>query len=210
MYGIQVNGAGQIAGRFNATMANRIFIFADEVTINNGREADKLKGIISEPTINLERKGIDPEPMPNYARLIFASNSSQVLRASIRERRYLVLEPSAEIAQQKGYFDRLHGWINNNGAAHLLHYLLKHDIKDFDPRRAPVTAALVKEILSNLPPAEQYVYTELLNETPFRGEARIIVSKEIEHFCDQCRSEGIEITYPAVLSGDVLRAGARS
>lgn len=200
MYGIQVNGAGQIAGRFNATMANRIFIFADEVTINNGREADKLKGIISEPTINLERKGIDPEPMPNYARLIFASNSSQVLRASIRERRYLVLEPSAAIAQQKGYFDRLHGWINNNGAAHLLDYLLKHDIKEFDPRRAPTTTALVHEILSNLPPAEQYVYTELLNETPFRGEARIIVSQEIDRFYNQCRSEGIELTVPAARS----------
>lgn len=206
MYGIQVNGAGQIAGRFNATMANRIFIFADEVTINNGREADKLKGIISEPTINLERKGIDPEPMPNYARLIFASNSEQVLRASIRERRYLVLEPSAAIAQQKGYFDRLHNWINNNGAAHLLDFLLKHEIKDFDPRRAPITAALVREILSNLPPAEQYVYTELCSETPFRGEARIIITSEIDRFVTQCRNEGMEITLPAArrLLGRVL------
>lgn len=167
---------------------------------NNGREADKLKGIISEPTINLERKGIDPEPMPNYARLIFASNSNQVLRASIRERRYLVLEPSAAIAQQKGYFDRLHDWINNNGAAHLLDYLLKHDIGNFDPRRAPATAALTREILSNLPPAEQYVYTELLSETPFRGEARIIVSQEIDRFYNQCRSEGVELTVPAARS----------
>ncbi|EEJ8448077.1 toprim domain-containing protein [Salmonella enterica] len=206
MYGIQVNGAGQIAGRFNSTMANRIFIFADEVTINNGREADKLKGIISEPTINLERKGIDPEPMPNYARLIFASNSEQVLRASIRERRYLVLEPSAAIAQQKGYFDRLHGWINNNGAAHLLDYLLRYDIKDFDPRRAPVTAALVREILSNLPPAEQYVYTELCSEAPFRGEARLIITSEIDRFMAQCRDDGIELTLPAArrLLGRVL------
>lgn len=206
MYGIQVNGAGQIAGRFNSTMANRIFIFADEVTINNGREADKLKGIISEPTINLERKGIDPEPMPNYARLIFASNSEQVLRASIRERRYLVLEPSAAIAQQKGYFDRLHSWINNNGAAHLLDYLLRYDIKDFDPRRAPVTAALVREILSNLPPAEQYVYTELCSETPFRGEARLIITSEIDRFMTQCRDDGIELTLPAArrLLGRVL------
>lgn len=111
-----------------------------------------------------------------------------------------MLEPSAEIAQQKGYFDRLHNWINNNGAAHLLDFLLKYEIKDFDPRRAPFTAALVREILSNLPPAEQYVYTELCSETPFRGEARIVISQEIERFYAQCRSEGIELTVPAARS----------
>ncbi|WP_410966913.1 primase-helicase family protein, partial [Salmonella sp. SAL04277] len=85
-----------------------LLVFADEVTIHKPSEADRLKAIISEPTFNLERKGIDAEPMPNFARLIFASNSTQVLQAGIRERRYLVLEPSPEKAQSREYFDRLY------------------------------------------------------------------------------------------------------
>lgn len=196
-YGVQVNGAGQIAGKFNATMANKLLVFADEVTVSNSREADRLKGIISEDTINLERKGIDPEPMPNFSRLIFASNSEQVLRASIRERRYLVLEPSPEFAQEKHYFDRLHQWITSNGAAHLMDYLLHFDLSHFDPRRAPVTAGLIREILNNLPPAEGYIYAELCSPAPFRGLARLSVSEEIERFVSQCRDTGVDMAIPA-------------
>lgn len=205
-YGVQINGAGQIAGKFNATMANKLLVFADEVTVSNSREADKLKGIISEDTINLERKGIDPEPMPNFSRLIFASNSEQVLRASIRERRYLVLEPSAEKAQDKHYFDRLHNWINSGGAAHLMDWLLKFDLSGFDPRRAPVTAGLIREILSNLPPAESYVYQELCSDAPFRGQARLSASEEIDRFVSVCRDTGIDMALPAArrLIGRIL------
>ncbi|KGA42346.1 helicase [Pectobacterium odoriferum] len=196
-YGVQVNGAGQIAGKFNATMANKLMVFADEVTVNNSREADRLKGIISEDTINLERKGIDPEPMPNFSRLIFASNSEQVLRASVRERRYLVLEPAPEHAQQKDYFDRLHNWINAGGASHLMAYLLQVDITHFDPRRAPMTAGLVKEIISNLPPAESYIYSELYSDKPFRGVARLSASEEVDRFIAVRRESGSDISAPA-------------
>ncbi|EFV4531340.1 helicase [Salmonella enterica] len=207
-YGVQVNGAGQIAGKFNATMANKMMVFADEVTVNNSREADRLKGIISEDTINLERKGIDPEPMPNFSRLIFASNSEQVLRASVRERRYLVLEPAPEHAQEKDYFDRLHTWINADGASHLMAYLLQVDISHFDPRRAPMTAGLVKEIVSNLPPAESYVYGELFSDKPFRGVARLSASEEVERFVTFCRESGIDISIPAArrMTGRILSA----
>ncbi|MGX8942074.1 DUF5906 domain-containing protein [Symbiopectobacterium sp. Eva_TO] len=127
-YAVHINGAGQIAGKFNATMANKLLIFADEVTVGRNYEGDRLKGIISENSINLERKGIDPEPMPNFARLIFASNSIQALKAGIRERRYLVLEPDPAHAQEKGYFDNLHNWLNNNGAGRLLNFLQHYDL----------------------------------------------------------------------------------
>ncbi|KJC08731.1 helicase [Citrobacter freundii] len=207
-YGVQVNGAGQIAGKFNATMANKLMVFADEVTVNNSREADRLKGIISEDTINLERKGIDPEPMPNFSRLIFASNSEQVLRASVRERRYLVLEPAPEHAQEKNYFDRLHNWINADGASHLMAYLQQVDISRFDPRRAPMTAGLVKEIISNLPPAECYVYGELYTDKPFRGVARLSASEEVERFVTFSRESGVDISIPAArrMTGRILAA----
>ncbi|HHJ4523176.1 TPA: DUF5906 domain-containing protein [Citrobacter freundii] len=216
-YGVQVNGAGQIAGKFNATMANKLMVFADEVTVNSSREADRLKGIISEDTINLERKGIDPEPMPNFSRLIFASNSEQVLRASIRERRYLVLEPSPEHAQEKHYFDRLHNWIDNDGASHLMAYLLTVDLSAFDPRRAPLTAGLVREILSNLPPAESYVYGELCSPQPFRGLARLSASEEVSRFMAMRQENGESLSLPAarrmigrIFSAIGLRASGRA
>ncbi|WP_413499145.1 primase-helicase family protein [Buttiauxella gaviniae] len=196
MYGIQVNGPGQIAGRFNGTIANKLFVFIDEAELTDARCADRLKALISEPTINLERKGKDPEPMPNYARFVFASNHDRVIRAGLRERRYLVLEPDGTRAQDKGYFDRLHNWIDSGGASRLLAYLMNIDLRNFDPRRPPVTAALIEEKLSSLPPAYQYLYGELWGGKPFNGQERVFAGELVDKFMLWCESNG-ESVQPA-------------
>ncbi|WEM42250.1 DUF5906 domain-containing protein [Photobacterium sp. DA100] len=177
-----VNGHGQIAGRFNSSIANKLLVFADEVDLTDARVADKLKGLISEPTINLERKGIDPEPMPNYSRFIFASNREQVIKAGLRERRYLVLEPDPKYAQDIGYFSNLRAWINDGGAEVLLNHLLSLDITTFSPHKAPATTALLEEKLASLRPSELYLLTELSQERPFNGAARLYVTELVDSF----------------------------
>ncbi|OEF53826.1 primase-helicase family protein [Enterovibrio norvegicus] len=179
---IPVNGHGQIVGRFNSTIANKLLVFADEVELTDTRVADKLKGLITEPTINLERKGIDPEPMPNYSRFMFASNRDQVIRAGLRERRYLVLEPDTKHAQDIGYFSKLRAWIHEGGAEALLHHLLSLDITDFSPHKAPATSALLAEKLTSLKPSESYLFAELSREKPFNGAARLTVTELVEDY----------------------------
>ncbi|KGT88306.1 integrase [Erwinia typographi] len=200
MYGVQVNGPGQIAGRFNGTIANKLFVFVDEAELTDPRASDRLKAIISEPTINLERKGKDPEPMPNYARFVFASNHDRVIRAGMRERRYLVLEPDGSKAQEKGYFDRLHQWIKENGSAKLLAWLLDYDLGNFDPRRPPVTSALVEEKLASLPPAYQYIYSEIWSGNPFNGQANVTAAELVNRFMLWCETQGEDIKEAAARS----------
>ncbi|PHM23357.1 DUF5906 domain-containing protein [Xenorhabdus ehlersii] len=196
-YGVQVNGAEQITNKFNSMMANKLLIFADEATVAKASDGEKLRGIISEPTLNLERKGIDAEPMVNFSRLIFASNSTQALKAGIRERRYLVLEPDGTKAQDKAYFDNLYQWLNDNGASKLLHYLLHYDITHFDRHRAPQTDALKEEILFGLTGLYAYLYAELSKDEPFRGMARIPVSELIDSYLLWCKENNEEETEPA-------------
>lgn len=199
-YAAHINGAGHISGRFNSILANKLLVFADEVTIHKPSEADRLKAIISEPTFNLERKGIDAEPMPNFARLIFASNSTQVLQAGIRERRYLVLEPSPEKAQSREYFDRLYSWLNDGGAAKLLWHLKGVDLSGFDPQRAPQTDALREEILLGLSGVELFLYGELINEPPFNGEVRLFAKDMVSRFVAWSLERGEKLKEPAARS----------
>ena len=208
MYAIQVNGSGQIAGRFNSTIANKLFVFVDEADLTDGRSADRLKAIISEDTVNLERKGKDPEIMPNYARFIFASNRDRVINAGLRERRYLVLEPDAIYAQNKGYFDRLHHWISDNGAQKLLAWLLSYDLSHFDPRRAPVTAALVEEKLASMPAVYQFIYSELWSRQPFKLQSRVNATELVEMLINWSESNGETIKPPAARSavGRIMKA----
>jgi putative DNA primase/helicase len=182
-YAVQVNGAYQLTGRFNSVVANKLLVFADEVDLTDGRTADKLKGLISEPRLSLERKGIDPIQVPNLCRFIFASNHETVIKAGNRERRYLVLEPSSKFAQNTVYFNQLWQWIKANGAHYLYEYLLNYDLTNFDPRRAPITKALLEEKLANLSPYQEFLMSELNQERPFDGMIRM----QTKQMTDKCR-----------------------
>jgi hypothetical protein len=171
-YAVSTNGAYLVTGRFNSVVANRLLIFSDEVDLTDTKSADRLKALISEPTVMIERKGLDAVPVGNYTRFVFASNMDTVLKAGSRERRYLVLEPSPEFAQHKDYFDNYFAWLENNGAAHLMHYLLNLDISDFDPRKAPATQALLDEKLASLPMPLAFMFEELCKEKPFNAMVR--------------------------------------
>lgn len=171
-YAITTNGAYLVTGRFNSVVANKLMIFGDEVDLTDPKSADKLKALISEPTVMIERKGLDAIPVGSYTRFVFASNMDTVLKAGSRERRYLVLEPSPEYAQDTEYFTRYFAWLNDNGAAHLMHYLLNLDITDFDPRKAPSTQALLDEKLASLDMPLAFMYDELCKERPLNGLIR--------------------------------------
>ena len=78
---IYLNGEDQLIQRFNYCVANRLLMFIDEVQVNDPKVYNKIKGIISEPTITMEPKGIDVFQVPNLARLVFTSNHERVLIA---------------------------------------------------------------------------------------------------------------------------------
>jgi hypothetical protein len=189
-YGVQTNGSNLVTGRFNSTLANKLLVFADEVDLTERRTADKLKALISETTMNIERKGIDPVPVANYGRFIFASNMERVLNAGSRERRYLVVEPNASLAQDKDYFDQYFAWLDNAGAEHLMHYLQHLDISDFNPRQAPITKALIEEKLNNLNTAMAFMYEELQKENPFNGRVRATPQDLIHLLTDFAATRG--------------------
>lgn len=200
-HGNKTNGSYSIAGRFNGIVANKLLVFGDEVDLSDKKTADRLKSLISESSVNLERKGLEIEPLPNYCRLIFASNHSKVLNAGTRERRYLVLEPSPEKAQDTEYFKALWAWIREaDSAAKLLHYLLSVDISNFNPYKAPQTAALIAEKIESLSGINRYVYEEIMKQEPFGGKARIIANDLVDDFVRWSERDGFKINYPAARS----------
>lgn len=191
---VQVNGVEQITGKFNSLVANKLIVFGDEVELTNRRASNRLKGLISEPSATVELKGIDAQQVPNYARFIFAGNGENMILAGTRERRYLVLEPSAHLAQDKDYFDGLHRWAGGTGPQALL-YLLSHwDISGFDPRRAPVTYALIEEKLGNLKLIDAYLLEQLMSDSPFQDAKRLETNYLARQFRDWAGAQGEQLS----------------
>lgn len=196
----QINGAYQLTGRFNSVVANQQLVFADEVNLTDPRTADKIKGLITEPRVCLERKGIDPIHVPSYVRFIFASNHDQVLKAGERERRFIVLDVSDKHIQDKIYFDRYWDWLENGGPASLLYFLTHYDLSRFDPRRAPITKALLDEKLQNLAPCHQFIFEELQKAKPFDGAARLSTQDMVNKCRIWLEDNGYQFPTPKIRS----------
>jgi putative DNA primase/helicase len=196
----QVNGSYQITGRFNGIVAGRLLICGDEVDLTDKRVFDRTKGIISESTISMELKGIDPEPIPNLARFIFAGNHDQIIRAGTRERRFLVLEPSDHVIDDFNYWKALKHQISNGGASAFLGHLLSLDLSNFNPFKAPATKGLIDEKLQGLKPALAYFHGELNKPKPFDGAARLMASDLINTYCNWASDKRLDVSQAAACS----------
>ena len=204
----QVNGSYQLTGRFNGIVAGRLLIFGDEVDMTDKGVFDRAKGIISEDTISLELKGIDPEPIPNLARFIFAGNHGQILRAGTRERRFLVLEPSDKMIDDQQYWQSLNAQIDGKGASSFMHYLMKLSLVDFNPYKAPATQGLINEKLMSLTDTQGFIYTELNKPKPFGGAARLFASEFIADYRQWAEANSYKVSDPTARSqvGKMLKA----
>lgn len=187
-YYIYLNGEDQLVQRFNYCVANRLLMFIDEVQVNDTKVYNKLRGIISEPTITMEPKGIDVFQVPNLARLVFTSNHERVLIAGQRERRFLVLTPDEQHIGDDKYFNRYYQWLKNGGASHLLHHLMNVDVSDFNPHKAPVTQALIDEKLVSMKDVQHWLY-EYLDNVRIENKplpARVKCSEFSREYRDWC------------------------
>ena len=68
----QVHNMDDLLGKFNAATADKLFVNVDEATFGGYvQQANRLKGIITEPNTQMERKGKDSITIPSYINLVF-------------------------------------------------------------------------------------------------------------------------------------------
>jgi hypothetical protein len=135
-----------LTGHFNAHLQHCSLLFADEAFFAGDRSHESvLKGLVTEPTIRIEPKGLDTYAVRNCIHLIVSSNLDWVIPAGADARRYFVLDVSSARMQDDAYFAALCRQMDNGGRAALLHCLLTLDIGDFNVRAVPQTAALADQ-----------------------------------------------------------------
>lgn len=170
-HAMAIRKAEHLTGRFNAHFRNTLFLFADEVVAPYGDKTAEatMKGLITEPTISIERKGVDIAPMKNYLHVIMASNEKWVVPAAEDERRYMVQHVTRKWQQQKHKFDKLLEELraddNSGYRAMLTDLQLFHEIPEgWQPRDFPMTPALVEQKLYTLSPVKRFFHNKLMEQ----------------------------------------------
>ena len=146
-HGTHISNAKHFVGNFNGHLADTCFLFADEAFYSGDKQHEGvLKALITEPTIMVERKGIDAIPQPNYLKVLMATNSDFAVPASRDERRYFVVDVADSHIGNRNYFNSLLAdRLNKEVQAAFLFEMLNRGIENFHTGDIPETDALKEQ-----------------------------------------------------------------
>jgi DNA invertase Pin-like site-specific DNA recombinase len=160
---LHIIGAGMLTGRFNEHLSGKVLVFADESTWGgDAQAADKLKGMVTESTIPIERKFLPLVEEPSALHILIASNNEWPIAIAPDDRRFCVFDVSADMRQNDDYFRPLRDELEHGGRAAMLYDLLQHPIDGSMLRHPPSTKAKREVMTQGLKPIERWWYEKLL------------------------------------------------
>jgi hypothetical protein len=156
-YGCMV-GQTELEDKFNDWLSAKLMIIGNEVVTRQElyHHKNKLKWIITEPRIPIRPMQQSVRWESNHAQVVFLSNEQQPLALEQDDRRYLVVYTPA--ARDDDLYKRVAAFLDADGAAKFMHYLLNYPLGDFDEHTKPVmTEAKLALIDLSLKPAERFI-----------------------------------------------------
>lgn len=201
-YGKVCNDIEQITGKFNAMIENAILTICDEIQNYGGafKSNDKLKSLITQTKLVLERKGIDALELDDYNNYVFLTNNDWPIKVESSDRRYVCCECSDEFRGNSAYFGRLRACMKE-GVEAFAWFLVNRDLSNFDPRKIPLTDLKVELKINSISPVYTWLASVIRGEdnnvnTTVGGEEPLFakVSYLSQYFHQWCRQSNIPPT----------------
>ena len=168
-----VTSSRGLTSNFNAHLRNALIVFADEAYWAGDKSSEgALKALVTEKWLPIEYKGKDVVLVPNYVRLMMATNHDWPVPAGFEERRFGILDVGTRNKQDREYFRALDEQMKNGGKEALLYFLLHHDLSGIDVGKIPQTKALMETKLLTMNSAEQFWYELLVRGQVYESDTR--------------------------------------
>jgi hypothetical protein len=154
---------------FDGWLMGKLVVQVDEVYEGGNWDlANKLKPLITEPTVSANIKYGPQIEIDNYARFIMFSNHGSPLNLEDGDRRYFVFNSKAQ-PRSDDYYETLYREIDTPAAMNALYtFLSKRDLSSFSPfKRPPMTEAKQQLIAESEHPLHTYII-EAVNSGHFR------------------------------------------
>jgi len=136
-------GQDRLESDFNSIYAGKQFVHIDELKMardSNLKEkvAQKIKLIVTSETITVNRKGAPEYTITNCTNFCTTSNYYDSIKLDDDDRRACVVrwEPvsdSVDYRKDSDYWRAYSAWVDGDGPAALMDYLLNYDCAGFDP-----------------------------------------------------------------------------
>jgi hypothetical protein len=137
--------ASQVAGEFTATLlTTNVVVLSESTFYGDVKQSNYIKGLVTSPTLNINRKFKDEKVITNSLRIFVCSNENFVIRADPDSRRPFVLK-TVDRRMPKAERDAIIEQLDNGGRAAMLHELQTMKLGDFVPTNPPATPWLEQQ-----------------------------------------------------------------
>lgn len=182
-----------LEGRFTGYLGDSHLVHLQEVHVNghwnSSKIANKLKAIVTDPTVSVEKKGQDDYNIPNRLVVTATSNfKDAMIISSKQDRRWGIYEVRPDRGWVPGgiearvYFNRIHSFLKSPRAAGVLRFIFAHiNLAGFDPQNPP-PMTLAKERMVGLSMSEEQAVVldaSLSGAAPFHRD--VFHMDEIRH-----------------------------
>lgn len=197
---LHISNARHIVGHFNSHLKDCLILFADEAFYAGDRQHEStLKTLVTEPIRMIEHKGKDSIALPNYTRIMMASNKDWVVPMEMDDRRFFILDVRNTFAGNRAYFNAIFDQMYAQGGVRALLYDLRHrDISKADIRSYPMTQAILDNKIESLDSVGQWLYYVVA--TGELDDSGYLRNKTIRELYEEYRKSCVN-KWPASLNG---------
>ena len=120
-------------GQFNGMMVNSFLVNLNELSKRETMESEgKIKGLITDPTLTINNKGINQFKIKSHHRFIITTNDEEGgMKTTDDDRRNLIIRSSDELIGNKEYFSKLHDYLEDEAVIRTCYDYFK-SIPDMD------------------------------------------------------------------------------
>jgi hypothetical protein len=132
----------EVWGQFNGLMANAFLVNLNELSKKDTMDAEgKIKTLMTDPTLNINNKGVNSFPINSYHRFIITTNKEEPINTSKDDRRKLIIRTSDEKIGDKIYFKDLHNILDDVDSVKTCYEYFKNipDMDKFGELKIPET-----------------------------------------------------------------------
>jgi hypothetical protein len=145
----------------------QLAVVEELMTLGRLEVANRLKPVITDPTIRIEEKNCSIYSIPNKLNFLCFTNHEDALKIEHGDRRWLVVFSPA-VKKDAAHYERLFGYLENGGAAFVKHWLLQRRIVLNGHGVAPATSGKETMRRMSMGDAESYLLDLYeSNEAPF-------------------------------------------
>jgi Mesyanzhinovviridae DNA primase len=181
-HGRQISDCGKALGRFNSILVNCCFMYMNEATVPSKEAQSKLKSLITDPTMDVEFKGVDTDhEYPNSLFFVIDGNPEHILSVEQGDRRLAIFEASDRYKEDYEYFSPLYEQFHHStvGISAMLYDLLDMPLGDWKPFPVWKNAARTRQQSLSLTPPLMLVERLLADQQlpgPDRGDPDFVRS----------------------------------